>query len=58
MSHYYLHVFLAKIHVKEESIAKALLHIMEVERIVVEGAAACPLATIIENLVPELKTKT
>lgn len=50
--------FCPKIHVEEESIAKALLHIMEVERLVVEGAAACPLATIIENLTPELKTKT
>ncbi|XP_026314687.1 uncharacterized protein LOC113226317 [Hyposmocoma kahamanoa] len=46
------------VRVEEESIAKALLHIMEVEHLVVDGAAACPLATIIENLVPELKTKT
>lgn len=50
--------FCSKIKVEEESIAKALLHFMEVEHLVVEGAAACPLATIIENLVPELKTKT
>lgn len=34
-----------------------MLHMMEHERYIVEGAAACPLAAIIGKLVPELKNK-
>ncbi|RVE50059.1 hypothetical protein evm_005265 [Chilo suppressalis] len=41
--------------VKEDWIARAILHLIEKERYVVEGAGACPLAAIIGNLVPELK---
>ncbi|XP_026314684.1 uncharacterized protein LOC113226315 isoform X2 [Hyposmocoma kahamanoa] len=44
--------------VKESWIGQAMLHMMEHERYVVEGAAACPLAAIIGQLVPELKNKT
>ncbi|XP_059053326.1 L-threonine ammonia-lyase-like isoform X2 [Achroia grisella] len=43
--------------VNEEWIARAMLHLVEKERFVVEAAGACPLATIIGNLVPELKLK-
>ncbi|CAH0728494.1 unnamed protein product, partial [Brenthis ino] len=43
--------------VKEDWIARAILHLVEQERLVVEGAGACPLAAIIGNLVPELKSK-
>ncbi|XP_045453269.1 L-threonine ammonia-lyase-like [Melitaea cinxia] len=43
--------------VKEDWVARAILHLVENERFVVEGAGACPLAAIIGNLVPELKTK-
>lgn len=47
----------AKLLVKESWIGQAMLHMMEHERYVVEGAAACPLAAIIGQLVPELKNK-
>ncbi|XP_026314666.1 uncharacterized protein LOC113226302 isoform X2 [Hyposmocoma kahamanoa] len=43
--------------VKEDCIARAVLHMMEVQRIVVEGAAACPLAAILSNQLPELRSK-
>ncbi|XP_050674987.1 L-threonine ammonia-lyase-like isoform X2 [Leptidea sinapis] len=43
--------------VNEDWATLALLHLVEEERLVVEGAAAFPLASIIGNLVPELKTK-
>lgn len=43
--------------VKEDWIARAILHLVEQERFVVEGAGACPLAAILGNLVPELKSK-
>ncbi|XP_026494237.1 L-threonine ammonia-lyase-like [Vanessa tameamea] len=43
--------------VKEDWIARAILHLVENERFVVEGAGASPLAAILGNLVPELKTK-
>ncbi|CAG9132863.1 unnamed protein product [Plutella xylostella] len=43
--------------VKEEWITKAMTHLLEQEKMVVEGSGACPLAAIIGNLVPELKTK-
>ncbi|XP_038206612.1 L-threonine ammonia-lyase-like [Zerene cesonia] len=43
--------------VNEDWITKAILHLVEMERLVVEGAAACTLSAIISNLVPELKTK-
>ncbi|CAH0756470.1 unnamed protein product [Diatraea saccharalis] len=43
--------------VKEDWIARAILHLVEKERYVMEGAGACPLAAIIGNLVPELKIK-
>lgn len=48
---------LSQLLVKEDWIARAILHLVELERIVVEGAGACPLAAILGNLVPELKTK-
>ncbi|XP_049877863.1 L-threonine ammonia-lyase-like [Pectinophora gossypiella] len=43
--------------VKEEWIARAMLHMFERQKMVVEGAAACPLAAILGSLVPELKMK-
>lgn len=43
--------------VKEDWIARSILHLIEKERLVVEGAGACPLAAILADLVPELKTK-
>ncbi|XP_037294109.1 L-threonine ammonia-lyase isoform X2 [Manduca sexta] len=43
--------------VNEDWVARSILHLMEMERFVVEGAGACPLAAIIGNLVPELKLK-
>ncbi|CAH4036865.1 L-threonine ammonia-lyase-like [Pieris brassicae] len=43
--------------VNEDWITRSVLHLVELERLVVEGAAACTLAAILGNLVPELKTK-
>ncbi|KAM3960463.1 L-threonine ammonia-lyase-like [Aphomia sociella] len=43
--------------VNEEWIARAMLHLIEKERFVIEAAGSCPLAAIIGNLVPELKLK-
>ncbi|KAJ8714082.1 hypothetical protein PYW08_007702 [Mythimna loreyi] len=43
--------------VKEDWITRAMLHLSEREKFIVEGAGACPLAAIIGNLVPELKSK-
>ncbi|XP_060805183.1 L-threonine ammonia-lyase isoform X2 [Amyelois transitella] len=43
--------------VKEEWIARAMLHLIEKEKLIVEGAGACPLAAVLGNIVPELKTK-
>ncbi|KAL4702037.1 hypothetical protein ACJJTC_012485 [Scirpophaga incertulas] len=43
--------------VKEDCIARSIVHLIEKERYVCEGAGACPLAAIIGSLVPELKTK-
>ncbi|XP_072929811.1 L-threonine ammonia-lyase-like [Epargyreus clarus] len=43
--------------VNEDWIARSILHLMEKERFIVEGAAACSLAAIIGELVPELKLK-
>lgn len=44
--------------VKERWISTAMLHLLEKEHYVVEGAGALPLAALIGHLVPELKTKT
>lgn len=52
----FLNLF-SKLLVKESWIGEAMLHMMEHERYVVEGAAACPLAAIMGKLVPELKKK-
>ncbi|KAI5631159.1 pyridoxal-phosphate dependent enzyme domain-containing protein [Phthorimaea operculella] len=43
--------------VKEEWISRAVLHMFEIQKLVVEGAGACPLAAILGNLLPELKLK-
>ncbi|XP_052091112.1 L-threonine ammonia-lyase-like [Mytilus californianus] len=43
--------------VKEESIALAILRLIEVEKSVIEGAGAVGLAAVIEGLLPELKNK-
>ncbi|XP_068618950.1 L-threonine ammonia-lyase-like [Battus philenor] len=43
--------------VNEDLIARAVLYLVEKERFVVEGAAACTVAAIISSVVPELKTK-
>ncbi|XP_028033848.1 uncharacterized protein LOC114245774 [Bombyx mandarina] len=43
--------------VNQDWIARSILHLIEKERFVIEGAGACPLAAILGNLVPELKTK-
>src|SRR5262249_46022969 len=44
--------------VAEHDIALALLRLMEMEKAVVEGAGAAPLAACLAGLVPELKGKT
>ncbi|XP_041969457.1 L-threonine ammonia-lyase-like isoform X2 [Aricia agestis] len=44
--------------VNEDWIARAVLHFVEKERFVVEGAGASPLAAIMAKQVPELKQKT
>ena len=43
--------------VKEDWVTRAMLHLSEREKFIVEGAAACTLAAILGNLVPELKSK-
>ncbi|CAB3249267.1 unnamed protein product [Arctia plantaginis] len=43
--------------VKEDWIARAMLHLAEREKFIVEGTAACTLAAILGFLVPELKQK-
>ncbi|XP_026742976.1 uncharacterized protein LOC113504747 [Trichoplusia ni] len=43
--------------VKDDWIARSMLHLTEREKFVVEGAGACTLAVVIGNLVPELKLK-
>ncbi|CAH2045234.1 unnamed protein product, partial [Iphiclides podalirius] len=43
--------------VAEDWIARAVLHLIEKERFVVEGAGACTMAAILSSLVPELKSK-
>ncbi|KAJ8723862.1 hypothetical protein PYW07_007842 [Mythimna separata] len=43
--------------VKEDWVTRAMLHLSEREKFIVEGAGACSLAAIIGNLVPELKSK-
>lgn len=48
---------LLKLLVKEDWITRAMLHLQEREKYIVEGAAACTLAAILGNLVPELKSK-
>ena len=42
---------------REESIALAILRLIEVEKSVIEGAGAVGLAAVIEGLLPELKNK-
>jgi len=44
--------------VGEHEIALAILHLLELEKAVVEGAGAAPLAACLAGLVPELKGKT
>jgi threonine dehydratase len=44
--------------VTEHSIALAVLRLMELEKMVVEGAGAVPLAACLSDLLPELKGKT
>ncbi|HYG35014.1 MAG TPA: pyridoxal-phosphate dependent enzyme, partial [Clostridia bacterium] len=44
--------------VREHDIARAILRLMELEKSVVEGAGAAPLAACLGGLVPELKGKT
>ncbi|BFZ16538.1 hypothetical protein BsWGS_19576 [Bradybaena similaris] len=44
--------------VKESNIALAILHLVEQEKAVVEGAGAVGLAAIIQGLLPELKGKS
>src|SRR5438128_12480105 len=43
--------------VREHDIALAVLRLMELEKAVVEGAGAAPLAACLAGLVPELKGK-
>ena len=42
---------------REESIALAILRLVELEKAVVEGAGSVGLAALIENSLPELKGK-
>ncbi|XP_075982913.1 L-threonine ammonia-lyase-like isoform X2 [Anticarsia gemmatalis] len=44
--------------VKDDWVARAMLHLVEREKFIVEGMGASTMAAIIGNLVPELKTKT
>jgi threonine dehydratase len=44
--------------VSEQDIARAVLRLMELEKAVVEGAGAAPLAACLAGLVPDLKGKT
>lgn len=44
--------------VGEQDIAKAVLRLMELEKAVVEGAGAAPLAACLAGLTPDLKNKT
>jgi len=46
------------VRVSEDWIALAILRMVEMEKIVVEGAAAAPLAALMAGLLPELKGKT
>ena len=46
------------ISLNEDYIALAILKMMEIEKLVVEGAGATPLAAILAGKVPELKGKT
>jgi len=46
------------VRVEESWIALAILRMLELEKIVVEGAAAAPLAALMAGLLPELKGKT
>lgn len=43
--------------VKEDWVARAIMHIVEEERFVVEGAGAVPIAAIMAGLFPNLKGK-
>lgn len=44
--------------VREQDIARAILRLMELEKVVVEGAGATPLAACLAGLRPDLKGKT
>ncbi|CAB3249276.1 unnamed protein product [Arctia plantaginis] len=44
--------------VEEGWISRAMINIMEREKMIVEGAAACPVAAIMAGKVPELRGKT
>lgn len=46
------------VRVDEAFIAQAILRMLELEKIVVEGAAAAPLAALMSGILPELKGKT
>lgn len=45
------------VRVSEDAIALAILRMVELEKIVVEGAAAAPLAALMSGLLPELRGK-
>ena len=41
--------------VNDESIATAILRLVEVEKVIIEGGGAAGLAAIVQGLVPELE---
>lgn len=43
--------------VKEDWVARAIMHIVEEEKLVVEGSGAVPIAAIMAGLLPNLKGK-
>jgi threonine dehydratase len=44
--------------VTSDEVANAIMLMLEIEKLVVEGAAATPLAALINNRLPQLKDKT
>lgn len=49
--------FLLQIIVKEDWVMRGILHVIEEEKFVVEGAGATTIATIMAGLLPNLKGK-
>lgn len=50
-------IFLFKLVVDETYIARAIISVLERERLVADGAGVCALAAVMQGLVPELRGK-